>query len=140
MEGSNSDSDSNQNSSVESGAQNEEFVKLPEAANSEEVVELPEIVRLRNDIKKTQFRGFYLSQKTLVVDSNTSSIDCEPRKRASSLDGEDQEIIGKEPSIDFEFEEEPANEHIEEPKQDVPTIVEELVNVLKGEEEEVEEE
>jgi hypothetical protein len=140
MEGSNSDSDSNQNSSVESGAQNEEFVKLPEAANSEEVVELPEIVRLRNDIKKTQFRGFYLSQKTLVVDSNTSSIDCEPRKRASSLDAEDQEIIGKEPSIDFEFEEEPSNTNIEEPKQDVPTIVEELVNVLKGEEEEVEEE
>eukprot|EP00091_Calanus_sinicus_P002322 TRINITY_DN12341_c0_g1_i1.p1 TRINITY_DN12341_c0_g1~~TRINITY_DN12341_c0_g1_i1.p1 ORF type:complete len:225 (-),score=64.98 TRINITY_DN12341_c0_g1_i1:423-1097(-) len=135
MEGSNSDSDSNQNSVVESGTQNEGFVELPEAEKSPEL-DLPEVVRLRNDIKKTQFRGFYLSQKTLVVDSNTSSIDYEPRKRASSLEAEDEEIIGKEPSIDFEFEEEPASEHIEEAKQDVPKIVEELVNV----QEEVEEE
>jgi len=129
MEGSNSDSDSKENSVVESGIQKGGFVEIPEPA------ELPEIVRERIGIKKTQFRGFYLTQKTLVVDSNTSSLDYDPRKQACSLEAENEENINEEPSVDFEFEEEPENEQTEEVKKEVPTIIEEFINVTEEVEE-----
>ena len=120
MEGSNSDSDSKENSVVESSTQKKCIEDLPE---------LPEVVRLRNDIKKSQFRGFYLTQKTLVADSNSSSMDFDAIKQACSLEAEDEEIIKREPSFDFEVEEELEKKQNKEIKQDVPKIIEDLVNV-----------
>merc|ERR1711874_427338 len=125
MEESNSDSDSKENSVVESGIPKRDSVELTES------LVLPEIIRERNDIKKSQFRGFYLTQKTLVVDSNTSSLDFDQRKHASSMETENEEIIKRELSNDFEIEEVPEIEQIEEIKNDVPMIVEEFVNVAE---------
>lgn len=131
MEESNSDSDSKENSVVESGIPNEKDGELSES------VLLPDIVRERTNLKKSQFRGFYLTQKTLVVDSNTSSLDHDPRKQACSIETENEEVLKRELSNDIEFVEEHESEQmIEVTKNEVPTIVEEFVNVTEAFEEE----
>jgi len=124
MEESNSDSDSKENSVVESAI-------LPTTLEEvSESVQLPDIVRERNDLKKSQFRGFYLTQKTLIVDSNTSSLDHDPRKQACSMEIENEELLKKEHSNDVEFEVDKESEYVTEVlKNDVPTIIEEFVNV-----------
>jgi len=131
MEESNSDSDSKENSVVESGMPKERDEELSES------VVLPDIVRERTNLKKSQFRGFYLTQKTLLVDSTTSSLDHDPRKQACSMETENEEILKRELSNDIEFVEEHENEQIiEATKNEVPTIVEEFVNVTQPLEEE----
>jgi len=127
MEGSNSDnSDSNDNSVVEAGINNKV------RKESQGLPELPEVVRQRYIKKKSQFRGFYLTQKTLVVESNNSSMDFEAVKQAGSL-----EIDNEEPSMDFEYEEieEDEDSPNQESHPEVPKIIEDLVKVPEDVEE-----
>ena len=62
------------------------IVESAEIIKCDETPELPDIVMERPDSKASKFRGFYLTQKTIVADSNQSSIDCD--KLASSFEAE----------------------------------------------------